>query len=149
MKTAIIKTFVTLSLLGFAVSVMALFPKAVQTQVAATTPPISCNQSVVISMSAATTAQLVALVAGQRIHVCGFVLQGAAVTTIKFVSGTGANCGTGTADLTGPFAFNTTPSTVPFGSGVGRAFSTPIGAALCATNSQAAQVQGVASFAQF
>lgn len=61
------------------------------------------KSSVVINVASATTTQLVALVAGQKIYVCSFVFTAAVGTaaTYQFEYGTGSSCGTGTTVLTG------------------------------------------------
>lgn len=102
---------------------------------------ITCDQTPTTPFSLATisTTQIVGLTAGQRITVCGFVLSGGGATTAKFVRGTGANCGTGTADVTPAFELGDNVS-LPFGSGVGMVFRLPAGEALCVVNSVAVQL---------
>jgi hypothetical protein len=111
--------------------------------------PISCTQSKVIDTATAATVELVPLVAGQRVHVCGFVFQSAAATTAKLVTGHGTLCATGQANLTGPFTFTTTPSQAALGGGAGSIAMTLAGDALCVVNSQAVQLSGVVSYIQF
>lgn len=69
--------------------------------------PSTAKLSAVINISTATTTALVAPVASQVVYVCSFSMTISQVVTtantIKFVRGTGATCGTGTADLTGAF----------------------------------------------
>lgn len=110
---------------------------------------VQCPFSVSVDMNTATTAERVALAAGQRIHVCGFVLQGAGATTGRLVSGTGTNCAANTTNLTGPFTFTTTPSSVPYGSGSGTVIRTPLGHALCVTNTGSVQLSGVITYNRF
>lgn len=112
-------------------------------------PPVHCTLSVIINTASAATTQLVAAVAGQAIHICGFIFQSAAATTGKLVSGTGVNCGTNTTDLTPPFVFTTTPHAVPFGNPVGLLKRATVSHALCVTNSQAQQLNGLVSYRQF
>ncbi|HYE86254.1 MAG TPA: hypothetical protein VEA16_07855 [Vicinamibacterales bacterium] len=109
---------------------------------------VTCDSSVVVSMATATTTEMVALTADQRVHVCGFVLSGAGATTAKFVRGTGTNCGTGTADVTAPFELGDNTN-VSYGNGVGTVFRLPISQALCVTNSAAVQISGVITYAKF
>lgn len=109
---------------------------------------VACDQTAAISTAAAATGQLVALTAGQRIAVCSYVLNGAGATTAKFVRGTGAACGTGTADVTGAMKL-IDGSSIPHGSGAGALFRLPAGEALCLTNSAAVQVSGHVTFAKF
>lgn len=109
---------------------------------------INCDLAVAVSMNTATTTEFVALTAAQRVHVCGFALSGGGATTAKFVRGTGANCGTGTADVTAPFELGDNTS-IAYGNGVGTIFRLPAGSALCITNSAALQLSGVITYAKF
>jgi hypothetical protein len=100
---------------------------------------IACDQSEKLSTAAIGTTQIVGLTAGQRINACGFVLSGGGATTAKFVRGTGANCASGTNDVTHPFELGDNVS-LPFGNGVGTVFRLPAGEALCVVNSAAVQL---------
>jgi len=110
--------------------------------------PINCPSSVVVSGNTAATAELVPLVAGKRVRVCGFVLTGAAATTVTLKTGTGANCGSGTTNLTGAMGFGTT-TFVTYSGGVAPVLSTPVSQALCWTNSATQQVSGVLTYGQY
>lgn len=84
------------------------------------------KSSVAVSVSSATTTQLVALSAGKSIYVCGGTISSVGGTsTLEY--GTGASCGTGTTTLTGAFP---AASTVPLGSGLSL-LATASGNALC------------------
>ena len=110
--------------------------------------PVACDKSVVVSGSSATTAELVALVTGQRVYVCGVVFSGGGTTTAKLVSGTGSACATGQANVTGAIelADNTTAT---LGYGYGSMARTTGGQAVCWTNTVGVQVSGILSYAQF
>jgi hypothetical protein len=110
--------------------------------------PIVCDQAVAVSMSTATTTEMVALTAGQRVQVCGFALSAGGATTAKLVRGTGANCGTSTTDITAPFEFADNSSLV-YGNGVGTVVRLPTGTALCITTSQAVALSGVITYTKF
>lgn len=116
---------------------------------------VNCTNSVVINSTSAATTQLVALSAGTQVHVCGFLVNqvGAATApTFKFVQGTGTNCGTGTADLTGVITGAATagvPATVAFGNGQGAILRTAVGGALCITTTTTEPQRGVLLYAQF
>jgi len=110
--------------------------------------PVLCTQSVAVTGAAAATVELVALSAGKRVYVCGFVLNGAGATTATFKTGTGSACGSGTASLTGALKF-VDGSSVTYGGGPGYVMKSPVGNALCWTNSATVQVSGVVSYAQF
>lgn len=107
--------------------------------------PVACGLSAVIDTAAASTLQTVALAAGRRIHVCGFVLTGGGATSVRFVRGTGANCGTGTTNVSGPMELGDN-TVIPYGGGEGAVFILPAGQALCLTNSAAIQVSGIVSY---
>lgn len=114
----------------------------------------SCNHSVTIQMTTATTTQLVALAAGQQVRVCAYAIQGSlsvTATTISLVYGTGAACATGTTALTPAWALPASSTALPFreGDGIGELMQTPAGNALCATNSAAGTVNIRVTYAQF
>lgn len=106
-----------------------------------------CSTSIPISTAAAATSQLIALISGKAIHVCGFTIVGAGATNVTFEYGTGATCGTGTTVLTGamPLAANTSVNV----QANQEVFRAPAGNALCMINSAAIQVSGFLSYAQY
>lgn len=116
---------------------------------------VACTNSVAIAQASAATTELVALTAGQNIYVCGFVvtqLGAAGPPTFKFVRGTGTNCGTGTADLTGVFNGSATAgaiTTVAYGSGLGAVIVGAAGNALCITSTTTSPQAGVLTYAKF
>jgi len=90
--------------------------------------PNVAKSSVAISISSATTTQLVALSGTTHVYVCGFAFTLAGTTpTLAFEYGTGTTCGTGTTALTG--AFSAAQSVYPPGYTV---MTAPSGNALCA-----------------
>jgi len=113
--------------------------------------PLACQNSIDINVPAVATTELIALVAGDRIRVCGFVLSGAGATsgTIQFKAGTGTTCGTGTSDLSGVMSFlDDTP--VVYGGGLGKIFQTPAAEALCITTAGTNFiVDGILTYGQF
>lgn len=68
----------------------------------------SCPLSAAVNVTAGATTELVALTASQTIRVCSFAITMSAAGTAQFVTGTGTNCGTGTANLTGAMTLGTT-----------------------------------------
>lgn len=100
-----------------------------------------CNtaikSSVAISITSATTTQLIALSAGQHIYVCGVALSSVGGTS-TFEYGTGSSCGTGTTSLTGPFPAS---STVIL-SGAETKFTAPVGNALCLVSGTSTSATG-------
>jgi hypothetical protein len=87
-----------------------------------------CSGQAAISVAAAGTSQIVPLVTGQQIRICHLSLSSSVAITVQLVSGTGSNCGTGTANITGAyqnvvtFAISPGPVAGPFA---------PSGAAVC------------------
>jgi hypothetical protein len=119
--------------------------------------PSNTKASVPISVTSATTTQLVAAVAGQAVYLCGgtFTIAPSATSadTALFEYGSGTNCGTGTTALTGSFGAGdlTTaapPTVVPlFSSGV--VMVAPAGKALCMVSAgTTVNIQGVLSVIQ-
>lgn len=109
---------------------------------------IQASASAAISVSTATTTQLVALSSGQLIYVTSFDVIAGGTGNITFVYGTGTNCGTGTTSLTG--AYNLTAQAgIAKGSGIGPVLVVPSGNALCVTTSAAVQMSGSVSYTQF
>jgi hypothetical protein len=109
--------------------------------------PMQSDSSVPISVATATTVELVPAVAGQSIFVTHYNIVAAGTGSVKLVSGTGTNCGTGTADVTGNYAL-TASAAVEAGSGLGVLVIVAPGRALCVTNSAAVGMYGLLSFAQ-
>lgn len=106
----------------------------------------ACDSSAVVTIAAGATTEVVALTASKNIRVCSFAITGdTALGTFKFVRGTGSNCGTGTADLSGAFNMGVA-SNVSLGSGAGELFKTTAGNALCITTTASA-ANGILSYA--
>jgi hypothetical protein len=112
-----------------------------------------CDQQATISTASATTAAVVSASAGTRVMVCGFAftIQGNATTanTAKLVRGTGATCGTGTADVTAAFQGAVTagtPTPISYGGGLGTVARSGTSEAICITTTQASPVTGVLSY---
>lgn len=106
------------------------------------------NASAAISVTTATTTQLVALSSSAVIHVTSFDVIAAGTGNIKFVYGTGSSCGTGTTDLTGNYNL-TAQAGIAKGSGIGPVLVVPAGNALCVTTSAAVGMYGSISYTQF
>lgn len=109
---------------------------------------IQADSSAPISISTATTTQIVALVSGKKIYVTSFDVIAAGTGNITFEYGTGANCGTGTTALTG--AYNLTAQAgIAKGNGIGPVLVVPAGNALCVLTSAAVQMSGSLAYTQF
>ncbi len=108
----------------------------------------TCPSTAVVNVTAASTTEVVALTASQVIRVCSIaVSMTPAAGTVTFVSGTGTNCGSSTAAITGAFPLAaSTPLTIS--SGNGSVIRTPSANALCVT-ATAANAVGVVTYAKY
>lgn len=103
--------------------------------------------SVAIAGTVAARVTLVAGVSGKSIYVTGVALVPVATAAVTFSSGTGTDCGTGTAVLTGIMIF-AGGQVLNIGSGYGTVLVVPSGADLCITIGTAA-APGFLSYTQF
>lgn len=115
------------------------------------------KSSVAIAVTTAATTSLIAPVTGAAIYVCGFSVTISEVVTtantMKFVYGTGATCGTGTADLTGAYGTGGVTAGIPIVLAAGGSqtlFSTPVSQRLCVTTTigGSAAFSGVLTYVQ-
>jgi hypothetical protein len=110
---------------------------------------IVCDKSATISVPAAATTQVIALVAAKTIYVCGFVLApGTATGTVGLTYGTGANCATGPIVLMDPISI-TLGTPLGFGAGMGVVTRTAVANALCVVTGAGTSATGMISYAQF
>jgi hypothetical protein len=109
---------------------------------------IQAGASVPISISTATTTQLVAAVGGKAIYVTAWDVISAGTTNFSFEYGSGSNCATGTTALTGAYSLVAQFGAAK-GSGLGPVLVVPAGNALCAVSSAAVQVSGSLAYTQF
>lgn len=109
---------------------------------------LQASASVPINVNTATTTQLVALSGSTNIYVTSFDVIAGGTGNITFVYGTGTNCGTGTASLTGAYPL-TAQAGIAKGNGSGPVLIVPSGNALCVTTSAAQQMSGSVSYTQF
>lgn len=110
-------------------------------------PITACDSSQVVTVSAAATTEIVALTASRSIRVCSFSASISLAGTAQWVTGTGTNCGSGTANLTGAYSIATGVTTSQ-GTGLGEIFKTPSGNALC-LSATVGNVTGVVSYAKY
>ena len=106
------------------------------------------NSSVPISISTATTTQLVALSGSTKIYVTAWDVIAAGTGNIQLEYGTGTNCGTGTTALTGSYNL-TAQAGIAKGNGLAAVLVVPAGNALCALTSAAVGMYGSVSYTQF
>ena len=110
------------------------------------TPVPACTSHAAITLAGAGTTQIVALSGATQIRVCHLSLGMNGATNITLVQGTGANCGTGTAGITGAYQ-NILGLALDF---EGRSLVTgTAGNALCVTNSAAVTGGGFVTYAQY
>lgn len=107
----------------------------------------ACTSQTSATVTAAATTQLVALSGATNIRVCSYQVGIATTGTFKFVSGTGSNCGTGTADLT-PATTLTAGNVVTLSAANGSIFRVGASNALCLA-AVTGNVQVFISYAQF
>jgi len=103
-------------------------------------------QSVPISVSTATTTNLIAGQTGQSIYVYSWDIVTTLANNVTLEYGTGATCGTGTTVLTGayPLAANGVLTVGSFGT----VFTIPRGNSLCIITSASTQASGHVSYIQ-
>lgn len=105
-----------------------------------------CSQSVPISTAGAGTTQIIALSGTTVIRICHISLSWDAAVDFRIVQGTGANCGTGTANMTADYQ-NTTALALDFVPE--SSLRSAAGNAVCITQGGAGNSGGVVSYAQF
>jgi len=108
----------------------------------------SGQTSVAVTISTATTTQIVALAASQKIYITGGVLVSSGANTVTLKYGTGAACGTGTTSISGAMDF-TAQTGIGFNSGFGPSLVIPSAQAFCITTSAAVQLSGWITYAQY
>lgn len=111
-------------------------------------PEFGASNSVPISVAAATTTELVAVVTGKLIYVTHFNFMASNTNNVKLVYGTGTNCGTGQQNLTGAYPL-IAQAGISAGIGLGAILFVPVNNALCITTSGASLVAGSLAFVQY
>lgn len=109
---------------------------------------IQADTSASISVSTATTTQLVALSSGKKIYITAWDIFVAGADNITLEYGTGSTCGTGTTVLTGAYNFLANQG-IARGSGLGVLLVVPASNALCIVTSAAVQASGSLAYTQF
>jgi hypothetical protein len=102
-----------------------------------------------ISISTATTTQIVALSGSTSIYVTSEDFMAAGVDTFQWIYGTGTACATGQGTLSGAYSLSTSNPGLTKGGGVGTILKVPSGNALCAITTAAVAVAGSISYMQF
>lgn len=104
-----------------------------------------CTNTAAINATGSGNTQIVALSGSTVIYVCSLSLASDAAVDIKFTQGTGANCGSGTGDITGVYQEVTTMVLGFDNAG----FHNTAANALCINLGTAANVGGSIQYAQF
>jgi len=107
----------------------------------------TCASQASATITAGSTTQIVALSGSTNIRVCSYQVGIATTGTFKFVSGTGSNCGTGTADIT-PATNLIAGNVVAVSAGNNSIFRAGASNALCVA-AVTGNVQVFVSYAQF
>src|SRR5262249_50295103 len=110
---------------------------------------IACDNNAKLNMTTATTTEIVAVSGSTTPYICSFSILTRGATNVKFVRGTGTNCGTGTTDVSSNMHFLTTMPGIARGSGLGIVLKGAASGAICITSSQAVNVDIDISYAQF
>lgn len=108
--------------------------------------PATTAQIPIVGTAAART-KIVTGINGKSIYVTAVQLVPVATSAVTFSTGTGTNCASNTATLTGVLTF-ATGETLSFGSGLGAVWVLPSGFDLCITISTAV-APGSLAYAQF
>ncbi len=111
-------------------------------------PEAGASNSAKISVAAATTTEVIPLVAGKQIYITSFDMMASNTNNVKLVYGTGVACGTGTTDLTGAYPL-IAQAGISKGNGIGVILFVPASNALCLTASGSSLVAGSVSYAQY
>ena len=105
-----------------------------------------CNTPTPLTLTASGNTEIVALTAMKSIRICHISLSGDSTVNVKLTTGTGSNCGTGTADLTG---FYNQAVSIALDFQQGAALRAPAGNAVCVNLSGASNWGGVVVYGKF
>lgn len=110
--------------------------------------PIRCINSIVYDASTSGSTELVPLVTGRTIYVCGYVINSGGTVNVQLSYGTGTACVTGETKLTP--AYNLTVGLrIQDPSPFHRGMTTPVSNALCLKTSAGVAVQAIVYYSQF
>jgi hypothetical protein len=102
----------------------------------ASSPFAQADTTPFLNMTSATTTRIVTGAASKKTYITHARFHSAGITTSKLVTGTGSNCGTGTADLSETLDLTASDGET-FGSGIGPVLIAGTGLDVCVVNSQA------------
>lgn len=101
-----------------------------------------CSTQSAITLTGAGDTEIIAATAGRTVRICELYLAAASAEDVKLTQGTGTNCGTGTADITGLFRQITTLA-IPTPNGIRGG----VGNAICVNQSGAINSGGLVIYA--
>ena len=114
------------------------------------TGEIVCDNSVVYDASTSGSTQLVGLVSGKTIYVCGYAITtGGTATNVKLTYGTGTACATGATSLTPAYQIIANGGIVDHASNHWGGMKTAASNELCINASAANAVQATVYYTQF
>ena len=131
--------------LGLTLALWLVVASAAFAQQSVYVPATTVQISVVGTVATAT--KIISGISGKSIYVTAVSLIPVATSVVTFTTGTGTNCGTGTASITGAMTFGA-GQVLSLGNGYGAIFVLPSGNDLCITIATAA-APGSLSFSQF
>lgn len=138
---------------GLAAALASLPPPTSAQQVVQSESPSRCLSSGVSSVAISTAdtgnTQLVALAAGETVHVCGFVLNVGGAVGAQFITGTGTACATDETDLTGVLDLAADGDTISVPNSGADQFQGALSSALCLELSGGVQTNGVLTYVQY
>lgn len=123
-------------------------PRTLWAQVQPYGTPIACNHSAYYDASTSGATQLVAAISGKSVYVCGYQIVFGGTVALKFVQGTGTNCGTGIGTLTPAFS-GVAQTAIGDASPYWRGLTAAAGNALCINASTGVAAQVIVYYAQF
>lgn len=105
-----------------------------------------CQQSAAVTIGGSGITQIVPLSAGKVVHICHLDFAAGAISNVTIVTGTGSNCGTGTASLSGVYQ---SVIAVAIDFGEKGALIAPASNAVCLNFASAVTAGGIVTYAIF
>lgn len=109
---------------------------------------ISCQSAAIYDASTTGSTQIVGLVSGKVVYICGYTIVAGGTVNVKLVYGTGSNCATGATNITPAFQLTAQAGAVD-GSAYYRGLNAIASNELCINASGAVAVQAIVYYSQF
>ena len=135
------KSWLSRAFAAFAIGVAALVAVPAMAQ------EIACRSTALYDASTNGSTKLITGLSTQQVRICGFNFWAAGTTTVKLVTGTGTNCGTGEAALTPAYSL-TTQTGIPDSSSGWRGMLADRGLDVCIKTSAGVAVQAQIYYVQ-